>query len=514
MIMTGGKATKAGSYTANVTPSANYTWDGDSTPVKVSWTITKAKLLVDWEPNDTYEAGTRVNPKVVRFLGLRGNDKFDPEADADKVRYGGDTNKNTVGAYIVKVSSLMTDWADNYEIDDLGKGYRIIAQGADPDDPNNPVVPDPSNPNGGGNMGNNGGNTGDTPSEGFISALIPIILSGISLVLIIVFAVMTLNYNSAAKAATDKAKRLAKVSYSFAPAGLLAVTFGLSVSNWWIIAGVLMGLALVMAIVAFTFKGKKRKALLMLEEEQERVAEEKELAKEEKAREEQARRDNELRMMFASMQQNYQQPQMNYGDMQNMIASTVSALLPGLQQQMALPPASPDGVYAQPAISAAAQIEIDGLHAQIAQQNAQMAQQREMMEQILQNQQAQQAAINEALYEEPEPEDDISWLGENDEVISLEESYGALSDEGKRAYYEIGSYIMNKPRTSQNDGRYAVLFKYRGRTVFKLAIKDDAPVLYYPTGSRRSEVRVCDAASLEVAKSMIDRTVISVDSRM
>ncbi len=514
MIMTGGKATKAGSYTANVTPSANYTWDGDSTPVKVSWTITKAKLLVDWEPNDTYEAGTRVNPKVVRFLGLRGNDKFDPEADADKVRYGGDTNKNTVGAYIVKVSSLMTDWADNYEIDDLGKGYRIIAQGADPDDPNNPVVPDPSNPNGGGNMGNNGGNMGNTPSEGFILALIPIILSGISLVLIIVFAVMTLNYNSAAKAATDKAKRLAKISYSFAPAGLLAVTFGLSVSNWWIIAGVLMGLALVMAIVAFTFKGKKRKALLMLEEEQERVAEEKELAKEEKAREEQARRDNELRMMFASMQQNYQQPQMNYGDMQNMIASTVSALLPGLQQQMALPPASPDGVYAQPAISAAAQIEIDGLHAQIAQQNAQMAQQREMMEQILQNQQAQQAAINEALYEEPEPEDDISWLGENDEVISLEESYGALSDEGKRAYYEIGSYIMNKPRTSQNDGRYAVLFKYRGRTVFKLAIKDDAPVLYYPTGSRRSEVRVYDAASLEVAKSMIDRTVISVDSRM
>ena len=131
------------------------------------------------------------------------------------------------------------------------------------------------------------------------------------------------------------------------------------------------------------------------------------------------------------------------------------------------------------------------------------------MNQVLQNQQAQPAYD----YEE-EPEDDISWLGESDEVISLEESYGALSDEGKRAYYEIGSYIMNKPRTSQNDGRYAVLFKYRGRTVFKLAIKDDAPVLYYPTGSRRSEVRVYDAASLEVAKSMIDRTVISVDSRM
>ncbi len=514
MVITGEKGKNAGSYTARVTPSANYTWDNADTPVSVSWTITKRTLYIEWESEDTYEKdGTkRFSPKIVGFDGLAPEDKFNPETDAASVKYSGDVNKSAIGSYVVKFASLTTSWAGNYEVaEDAGKGYRIIAQGADPDDPNNPVVPDPSNPNGGGNMGNNGGNMGNTPSEGFISALIPIILSGISLVLIIVFAVMTLNYNSAAKAATDKAKRLAKISYSFAPAGLLAVTFGLSVSNWWIIAGVLMGLALVMAIVAFTFKGKKRKALLMLEEEQERVAEEKELAKEEKAREEQARRDNELRMMFASMQQNYQQPQMNYGDMQNMIASTVSALLPGLQQQMALPPASPDGVYAQPAISAAAQIEIDGLHAQIAQQNAQMAQQREMMEQILQNQQAQQAAINEALYEEPEPEDDISWLGENDEVISLEESYGALSDEGKRAYYEIGSYIMNKPRTSQNDGRYAVLFKYRGRTVFKLAIKDDAPVLYYPTGSRRSEVRVCDAASLEVAKSMIDRTVMNVD---
>ena len=352
-------------------------------------------------------------------------------------------------------------------------------------------------PGGGGTPNPNptpGDGTGNNPTNGTIVSYVPIILSGVSGVLIVVFLIMSLNNLSAAKAAREKTKKLAAMSYSFAPAGLLGIVLGLSETNWWIIAGILMGLALIMAIFAFMTKGKKKRALEALEEEKERIAEEKEFAKEEKQR-------AEMRMMFAAMQQNVQQPQMNYGDMQNMIASAVSSLLPAMQQQMALPPAQDPNTYA-PQPDYAARAENEELRAQLAKQQ-------ELLNQVLQNQQAQQAYD----YEE-EPEDDISWLGENDEVISLEESYGALSDEGKRAYYEIGSYIMNKPRTSQNDGRYAVLFKYRGRTVFKLAIKDDAPVLYYPTGSRRSEVRVCDAASLEVAKSMIDRTVMRVDSEL
>jgi hypothetical protein len=264
---------------------------------------------------------------------------------------------------------------------------------------------------------------------------------------------------------------------------------------------------------------KKRKAAeLALKREQARIAEEKEFAREEEQlrreeqmREEQRRRDEEFKMMFAAMQQS-NSGSMHYEDMQNMIASTVSALLPAMQQQMALPPAQSDmSGYAQPGYVSP---EAEMLRAQMAQQQelmaqqqAQMAQQQELINQLLQNQQA-------PVYEEEEPEDDISWLGGNDEIISLEESYGALSDEGKRAYYEIGSYIMNKPRTSQNDGRYAVLFKYRGRTVFKLAIKDDAPVLYYPLNGGRGEVRIADPASLGTAKSMIDRTVMSVDGEL
>ncbi|MDE6411181.1 MAG: hypothetical protein K2L02_01405, partial [Clostridia bacterium] len=508
MVITGDKGKDAKTYTASITPNANYTWDNATTPVTVEWTITKKLISIVWEDEDTFEkkGTTKYNPKIVDFIGLCEGDSFDPVANASSVRYSGDTNKSAVGAYIVKFAALNTSWASNYEIEeDLGKGYRIIAEGADPDDPNNPQVPDPANPNG---NNNKGGTTGENPSDGTFISYLPIILSGISLVLIVVFTVMTLNYNSAAKNAMAKTKQLAQISYSFAPVGLLALALGLSETNWWIIAGVLMGLALIMGIVAFTFRRKKQKALQMLAEEEKRVAEEKELAKEEKAREEQQRReeeqrrrDDELKMMFAAMQQNYGQPQpqqmIDYDMLQNMIASSVQSLLPGLQQLQALPPASFD---VNASLSEETQKEIDGLHEQIAQQQ-------EMLAQILQNQQSYMT------YEE-EVVEDLSWLGESDEMISLEESYGALSDEGRRFYYEIGSYIMNKPRTSQNDGRYAVLFKYRGRTIFKLAIKDDAPVLYYPAGGGRSEIRVADTSSLELAKSVIDRQTVKVDNEL
>ena len=361
--------------------------------------------------------------------------------------------------------------------------------------------------------GGNGNNTttpggGDNPSENTIESILPIILSGVSLVMIVVFAIMAANNASAANNAKDKAKKLAQVSYSVSPASLLLL-FGLSQTNWWIIAGVLMGLALVMAIVMFMFRKKKLKAFAMLEEEQSRVDQEREFARQD----EQRRRDEELRMMFAAMQQGSQQSfnlDALQGSIQSMISSTVSALLPAVQQMQALPPASGDGnVYVMQ------NPEADALREQLASQQEQMAEQQQLLAQILQNQQKQQEALAEALYEEPESGDDLSWLGESEEFVSLEESYGALSDERKRFYYEIGSYIMNKSRTSQNDGRYAVLFRYRGRTIFKLCIKDNAPVLYYPSDNGgRAEVRIASASDLEIAKGVIDRHILRVDAQL
>ena len=355
--------------------------------------------------------------------------------------------------------------------------------------------------------------------------------------LIIVFLSMTLNYVSVVKNATEKRKKLAQISYSVSPVGLLALLFGISETNWWIVAGVLMGVALVMAIVMFMYRGKSKKALALLEEEKERVEQEKEYAKEERQRMEQQRRDEEMKMMFAAMQQN-SQSQMQYGDMRSMLAETVSALLPAIQQMQALPPAASDpSAYANPPYAQPPQYDAAPQYAPPVQQpytppqyaqpapasnetdalRAQIAQQQELLNQILQNQQQQQTQQN--VYQKPEYQeayaDDLSWLGDNDEINSLEMLYGNLSDERKMYYYEIGSYIMNKPRTVQNDGKYAVLFKYRGKTLFKLCIANDAPVLYYPSGNGgRDEIQIVNASILETAKAMIDRLLMKTDQEM
>ena len=97
----------------------------------------------------------------------------------------------------------------------------------------------------------------------------------------------------------------------------------------------------------------------------------------------------------------------------------------------------------------------------------------------------------------------------------MEELYGRLSDEAKRCYYDIGSYIMAKPRVSQNDGKYAVLFKYRGKTLFKLCIKGDSPVLVYKTDSGSKEaVRIADTTGLASAKTVIDMCVAKRDREL
>ncbi len=250
------------------------------------------------------------------------------------------------------------------------------------------------------------------------------------------------------------------------------------------------------------------------QEEQMRRDEEQRL-REEQMRAEQQRRDEEFRMMFAAMQQNYQQPQVGYDDMQNMIASAVTALLPGLQQSMqALPPAQSDAsAYNMPQQNSEAEALRAQMAAQQAQMEAQMAQQQELINQLLQNQA--QAASAQAYDEAAAAADEAFWIDESEKIVSLEELYGKLSDDAKRCYYEIGSYIMNKPRTMQNDGKYAVLFKYRGKTLFKLCIKEDAPVLYYSTDDGgKSEVKINSAEALEAARKIVDLRIAQTDSTM
>ena len=90
-----------------------------------------------------------------------------------------------------------------------------------------------------------------------------------------------------------------------------------------------------------------------------------------------------------------------------------------------------------------------------------------------------------------------------------------MSEDAKRCYYDIGSYIMTKQKVAQNDGNYAVLFKYRGKTLFKLCIKGDAPVLFYTTDSgARESIRLADNAGLNAAKSAVDMSVMRRDREL
>ena len=482
---------------------------GDFTLVTVEWGTTKFKFNEDWQKPE------------FKLILEEGNENITDEL-IGAIMCNGESwelwqGSMWAGKYSVTLSiDPESEYAETYFL--VGKPtceYTILKDGDKGENPNgeNPLPP------GGGNNGDNNTITG--------LPLWQLIVGGVSALLFVACTLKSFGEYGKLRSAKKEGKELASQSYySFAPLPLLAMGagvkfLGLEETPWTVIALVAAGLFLVSAVALFILSKKRKAAELVVKREQARIAEEKEFAREEERREEQARRDNEMKMMFAAIQQGgyQQQPQqqMPYEDLRGLLAETVSALLPAMQQMQALPPAQDPNAYAQPSYAAPdynARAEADALRAQMAEQQsrmeAQMAQQQELINQLLQNQAAQQSV---PVYEE-EPEDDISWLGENEEMISLEESYGALSDEGKRGYYDIGSYIMSKPRTSQNDGRYAVLFKYRGRTIFKLAIKEDAPVLYYPLNGGRGEVRIADPASLETAKSMVDMQVGKVDREL
>ena len=488
---------EAGSYKIEVSIKPDSDLDKNyqlAATEKVFYWVIKANsqeviLTVEWDlPNDgryTYN-GNIQSPKVRALYGESG---MAEDLGEYEISYEGDSQSKWAGTY--KVTAVITS-IDGTQLRLRGGeiNYRIRTnngEGNNPDtDPNIPVNPNPDG-------------EGNNPSGGTIGAIPQLIISGVSLVLILVFLIMTFNYASTAKEAKAKTKKLAQISYSFSPVGLLALgLFGLTEMNWWIIAGALMGVALLMAIIMFTFRKKSKKALAMLEEEQMRIEEEKEAAKEAQQeardaqmREEQQRRDNELRMMFAAMQQNYQQPQVGYDDMQNMIASAVTALLPGLQQSLqALPPAQSESM-AQPSYAAPETPDYN--------QAGNNADEYAEMKRIIEEQ---QEMLNQ-------------YRAQGDEQFTLEELYGKLDDGARRLYYELGGYIMSKPETSQNDGKYAVLFKYRGKTLFKLCIRNNAPVLIYGLDTAtQTEMAIDDENTLTLAKQIIDLQMSRVDKGM
>ena len=313
----------------------NYVWadNNSNADVSVNWSITKIDATIEWENVDTFETtDTTRTPKVVGMTGLAPTDSY---VTSDFV-YGGDVNKTTAGGYIVKVT-VKSGWASNYNILNASKGYRIIPAGASLDDPSLPQIPDvptdtpstdtpgtdtPGN-NGGGN-GNGGGTIDDNPNgNGGLPANLPLwqlVVTGIGVILIIVFLSRTLSLSSKMK----RAKKQAIATYSFAGAALLAAApwLGVPQIGWTAIAFATLGIALVLLVVMLVMGHKCAVAVAAAEDaEKRRLADEKREQEEERRR-----RDDDFKMMMASM--------MNRPMPDAAPAFDVQALLTGMQESM------------------------------------------------------------------------------------------------------------------------------------------------------------------------------------
>ena len=569
----------AGSYTTQLSlvDTNNYTWDdGTSTAVQVKWVINKLTISPVWESDDTYtQDGGRHSPKIVDFTGLAGTDMFNAASD---VTYTGKSNQTAVGSYVTE-ATLRASWASNYTIDsaEMKKGYRIIPVGDTPDDTDIPIG-DPGNSgssggNNGGNQGgnqggNNGGNQGSDGTVGdgsngsiFASGLplIQLVISGIALILTIVFVFCTISDAGHCKRAKDKAATL-----SVSPV-LLAPFLGLASTGWWGVAGACVLLCVISLAVMIVFKNKRRAAEGALAE---KVAEAKEDA--------QRRKEDEFKMMMASM--------MNR-PMEAAPAFDVQALLTGMQESMgsmitALLPATAganangesetvklllaqnsemmDRLNNQPAPDTSAADE------RIRELEERMAEQQRLADERLQAERAEalhreeearktqqemlkrQEEMFRQFMERDNTPPTVGGVGTNttnsfvyeveEEKLSIDrltlaEAYEAMNANAKKLFDDLVAYVTSKPETVESDGKYAISFKYRAKALFKLVIKRGIPTMNYSTEGEQlrqikrdaaaseglkvrfklSELQVMDSSTFDVAKEVIKVCMEQID---
>ncbi len=379
-----------------------------------------------------------------------------------------------------------------------------------------------------------------------------IIVTGISAVLLVIFAIMTMSYASTAKKANQKTKRLAETTtYSSIPVLSLLMTrawLGMGETTWTIVSLVVLALAGMMLVLMLIYRRKSVLALEKLESEQRRIEEERAAAEEQRRLEEQQRRDEELRMMFAGLQSNYttmtdNMQNMLAGNVQQMIEGTVTAMLPGLQQQMqALPSAGTPDPSPAPMLSSDCQNLRDVIARQEAMLDNLLATQQEMgfasqgiYDEI--NNLLNESAIAQQVGDSAEDYETLKRVAARQESMinsmmderklfemgtfandadldgtPLTELYGNLEESAKMMYYGLGGYIMSMPGMVQVDGNFAVVFKYRNDEMFKLYIKNNAPYLCYMLeNGTPMEVRVEDDISLANAKEIVNMRVKCAD---
>ena len=324
--------TDAGKYVVKFDIEEGYEEIFELSVYKIEYEIVKAKIKVEWESKG----------EKPELKGLN-------EAEKEKIEYEyRDEEGNAVaeselenGKTYKVIAKIKSEYRGNYEFVDIegnvltepsesGEYEFKYDDGSEepgnPDDPNTPVNPDdPNNPD----NPNNPEEPTDEPKPGTTIddildkvkdlPLWQLIASGISIILTIAFLSKTASNESKRK----KAKKVMEKKYNtfYATAFL-----GISVTNWTVIASVLMGSAVLSLIFMVISQKRRNKAEEELEDAKEEYA---------KHREE---------MMFMRMNGNGNMQGQNYGysaqpavgieDMRCMINDAVSAMLPNVQQYL------------------------------------------------------------------------------------------------------------------------------------------------------------------------------------
>ncbi|MDE6275118.1 MAG: hypothetical protein K2M75_01125 [Clostridia bacterium] len=193
----------------------------------------------------------------------------------------------------------------------------------DPNDPNKPIDPNGPQTPGDSSSGGDGNGSGINLPENF--PLWQLIVSGISLIMIIIFAAKCAGYSSRNKKAKRAVEKRGTSFFAMLPIfSSTKVLFGLSNMAFSIIAFALLAVAIALLVLMMVLRGKCLKS-----EEQAEDA-----------------KDEDMKMMFMRMmggggnaQNGYAQggyvgaqPAFGVEDMRGLITETVSALLPGVQQ--------------------------------------------------------------------------------------------------------------------------------------------------------------------------------------
>ncbi|MDE7337206.1 MAG: hypothetical protein K2N32_03740, partial [Clostridia bacterium] len=208
----------------------------------------------------------------------------------------------------------------------------------DPDDPNNPYYPSEggNEPTDDPNKDGNGGALDEILEKIKDLPLWQLIASVISIILIIAFLSKTASNESKRK----KTKKVMEKKYNTFYA---AAFLGLSVTNWTVIASVLMGVAVLTFVFMLISQKRRNKAEEELEDARDEFERNKEESKD-------RHRDEDLKMILMSMlggnagnmqngqgQQGYAyagQPAVGMEEMRSMINEAVTALLPNVQQYL------------------------------------------------------------------------------------------------------------------------------------------------------------------------------------